>query len=274
MGRAEDAVAMRRAGMSRGQIADALGLKSGGGALSRWLEDVPTPAWTLRPNAKGDLREQAVAMRKDGRSYRGIREQLGVAKSTLSDWLKDVVLTEVHRERLAMLQEQGRTKAANTNRAARLARRSAAIDGARAQIPNVAESELFVAGVVAYWAEGAKAKPWRADEWFTFVNSDPQMITLMLWWLDLVGVANHRLILRVSIHESADVKAAEAFWQQLVGVGEDQFRKPTLKRHNPQTVRKHIGVDYHGCLIINVRRSTELYRQIEGWWSGIIGSVA
>jgi hypothetical protein len=138
----------------------------------------------------------------------------------------------------------------------------------------VAESELFVAGVVAYWAEGAKAKPWRADEWFTFINSDPQMITLMLRWLDLVGVARDRLILRVSIHESADVEAAEAFWRQLVGVGEDQFRRSTLKRHNPRTARKNVGVDYHGCLIINVRRSTELYRQIEGWWSGIIGSVA
>ena len=180
MGRAEDAVAMRRAGMSRGQIADALGLKSSGGVLSRWLKDVPAPPWTLRPNAKDDLRQQAIAMRKDGLSYREIRERLRVSKSTLSLWLRDVELTEDQHHRLALLQEQGRTKAANTNRAARLARRSAAIDGARAQIPKVAESELFVAGVVAYWAEGAKAKPWRADEWFTFINSDPQMITLML----------------------------------------------------------------------------------------------
>ncbi len=96
----------------------------------------------------------------------------------------------------------------------------------------------------------------------------------MLRWLDLVGVARDRLILRVSIHESADVQAAEAFWRQLVDVDEDQFRKPTLKRHNPRTVRKNVGSDYCGCLIINVRRSTQLYRQIEGWWAGIIGSVA
>ena len=44
-----------------------------------------------------------------------------------------------------------------------------------------------------------------------------------------------------------------------------QFRRPTLKRHNPKTVRKNTGGDYHGCLRIEVLRSSILYRQIEGW---------
>lgn len=274
MERAEQAVAMRLAGRSRGDIAAALGLKSHGGVLSRWLKDVPAPAWTLRPNAKDDLHERAIAMRKNGLSYREIREALGVSKSTLSDWLKDIDLTEEQYERLELLQDQGRTRAAQTNRAARLARQAATIEAATAQIPSVAESELFVAGVVAYWAEGAKAKPWRSGEIFSFINSDPEMITLMLRWLELMGVSRDRLILRVSIHETADVEAAEAFWRDLVGVGPEQFRRASLKRHNPRTVRKNVGDGYHGCLVINVRRSTELYRQIEGWWAGIIGSVA
>ena len=44
-----------------------------------------------------------------------------------------------------------------------------------------------------------------------------------------------------------------------------QFRRPTLKRHNPTTIRKNTGDDYHGCLRVEVRRSADLYRQIEGW---------
>jgi hypothetical protein len=44
-----------------------------------------------------------------------------------------------------------------------------------------------------------------------------------------------------------------------------QFRNPTLKRHNPRTVRKNTGDDYHGCLRVDVRRSVDLYRKIEGW---------
>jgi hypothetical protein len=30
-------------------------------------------------------------------------------------------------------------------------------------------------------------------------------------------------------------------------------------------VRKNTGENYHGCLRIDVRRSSSLYRRIEGW---------
>jgi hypothetical protein len=50
----------------------------------------------------------------------------------------------------------------------------------------------------------------------------------------------------------------------------DQFRRPTLKRHNPKSVRKNVGADYHGCLRIDVRRSADLYRRIEGWTAAIM----
>ena len=53
-----------------------------------------------------------------------------------------------------------------------------------------------------------------------------------------------------------------------------QFRRTTLKRHNPTTVRKNIGDSYHGCLRIDVRTSAALYRRIEGWAGAIMGSDA
>jgi hypothetical protein len=79
--RREQAVQLRLAGLSRSQIAEALGLAAGGGEpLTTWLRDVPAPAWTRRPRAKDDLRATAVGMRKEGRSYREIREVVGVSK--------------------------------------------------------------------------------------------------------------------------------------------------------------------------------------------------
>ena len=129
-----------------------------------------------------------------------------------------------------------------------------------------------MAGVVAYWAEGSKAKPWRQGEQVDFINSDPDMIRLFLRWLALLGIGNERLVFTVSIHESADVPAAERYWASVVG-SDAQFRRPVLKRHNAKTVRKNTGDDYHGCLVVYVRRSTELSRQIAGWWTGIVGSL-
>ena len=67
------------------------------------------------------------------------------------------------------------------------------------------------------------------------------------------------------IHESADAAAAQQFWLDLTKADQAQFRRPTIKRHNPTTIRKNTGDGYHGCLRIVVRRSTGLYRQIEGW---------
>jgi hypothetical protein len=70
---------------------------------------------------------------------------------------------------------------------------------------------------------------------------------------------------RVYIHETADVAAAERFWLNVTAADPSQFRKAVLKTHNPRTIRKNVGADYHGCLRIDVRQCAELYRRIEGW---------
>lgn len=272
----EAARQLRREGKSRSQIKEALGLKSGGSALSRWLADIPPPEWTKRPTAKDDLRALAVQMRLEGKSYRQILETLPlpVAKSSLSLWLRDIPLTEEQRGLLKLRQWEAVARRSQSVRAQRIRRQENTKAAARDQIPSLAESELFVAGLVAYWAEGSKAKPWRAGgESLTFINSDPDMIRLFLAWLELLGVGRDRLICRLSIHESADVSVATNYWADLVGVPATEFRKPSLKRHNPKTVRYNTGETYRGCLVIYVRRSTELYRRVAGWWSGLADSV-
>jgi hypothetical protein len=53
-------------------------------------------------------------------------------------------------------------------------------------------------------------------------------------------------------------------------VSTDAFAKPSLKRHNARTTRKNTGDSYVGCLVIGVRRSRELYLEVEGTWRGIV----
>ena len=80
------------------------------------------------------------------------------------------------------------------------------------------------------------------------------------------------LTFRVHIHESADARSAGLFWLKVTGAQPEQFLTPALKRHNPKTVRKNVGEDYHGCLRIDVRRSSGLYRKIEGWAEAIMSA--
>lgn len=92
-------------------------------------------------------------------------------------------------------------------------------------------------------------------------------------FLDAAGVPRDDLTFRIYIHETADVDAAGQFWLGITGARPDQFRSPTLKKHHPKTARKNTGDDYHGCLRIDVRRSSGLYRRIEGWASAAMSAV-
>src|SRR5262249_25695180 len=113
---------------------------------------------------------------------------------------------------------------------------------ARAEITELSERELFLAGVVAYWAEGAKNKR-EGDQAVQakFINSDPSMIRLFINWLALLGIGLDGMTFRVHIHESADVAGAEAYWADVVGVDRSVLKRTTLKRHNPKTNRKNVG---------------------------------
>jgi hypothetical protein len=82
------------------------------------------------------------------------------------------------------------------------------------------------------------------------------------------------LSFRVHIHENADVESAQRFWLEVTEATIDQFATPTLKRHNPKTVRKNVGEAYHGCLRIDVHNSADLYRKIEGWVAAITADGA
>jgi hypothetical protein len=266
--RRDQAIALRKNGKSMSQIAAALDLRSGGGRLHHWLRGVPPPDWTKRPNAKDDLRAQAVVLRRSGLSYREILQELPVSKSSLSLWLRDVPLTDEHRRAMRRRAADASSTRAETNRALGARRRADVSAAAKQQIAGLAESELFVAGVVAYWAEGVKNKPWRSGAGVRFMNSDPALIGMFLAWLRLLGVADDRLVFRVQIHESGDIAAAVRFWADAVGVPEVKVAT-TLKRHNPSTVRKNTGDDYHGCLSVYVRRSADLNLRIAGWFEGL-----
>jgi hypothetical protein len=103
----------------------------------------------------------------------------------------------------------------------------------------------------------------------SFINSDPMLIDLYLAFLSAAGVRRDQLTFRVQIHETADVDAAVAWWADRVGVPPSRFMRTTLKRHNPQTVRKNTGEAYRGCLIIRVRQAKDLYWMIEGLVRGV-----
>jgi hypothetical protein len=266
----EQAVALRRAGKSRREIKELLGITNHR-MLDAALRGEPRQPWTWRPNAKDDLRAKARILREQGHDYNRIAAELGVSKSSVSLWVRDLprppgLSYEECRQRISA----GLRRYWAAERPIREAEREAVHAAAVAQMGRLNDREVLIAGAIAYWCEGSKNKPHRRDDRVNFVNSDPALVRFFLRFLDVAGIGRERLIFRVYIHESADLAAAQRFWLDVTQARPDQFRCPTLKRHNPRTVRKNTGSDYHGCLRIDVRRSIHLYRKIEGWAAAVM----
>ncbi|MFF3873927.1 hypothetical protein [Streptomyces sp. NPDC001978] len=264
------AVALRRGGYSLRQIRDELQVHNKE-ILQRLVEGEPPPEWTKRPRAKDDLRERARGLRRQGWTYNQIQAELGCSKSSVSLWVRDLPRPE---PKCTPEEQRARMNAGLARlHASRDQERTTAKQTAATAIGELSDRELFIAGVALYWAEGSKDKPYRRTEVLQFINSDPNVIKLFLRWLELLEVRRDRLTLRVSIHETADVEAAERFWAEVVGVEVSAFSRATLKRHNPRTVRRNTSDSYRGCLTIYVRQSADLYRRMEGSWYGIVGAA-
>jgi hypothetical protein len=261
----QQAVALRRAGKSVRQIKQILG-PIGKRTLSDALRGEPPPEWTRRPNAKDDLRTKARELRLQGLDYDEIVAQLGVSKSSISLWVRDLPKPpRVFPQACARRTAERMRRYWTAERPVRAARRAAASAAAAARIGGMTDREILIAGAVAYWCEGAKNKPYRRADRVTFANSDPDLISFFLLFLDTAGVSRSDLTFQLQIHETADVESAKQFWLAVTGAGPEQFCKTSLKRHNPRTTRKNTGDGYHGCLRVDVRRSCQLYRQVEGW---------
>ena len=267
--RREQAIALRRAGKSRREIKEILGIGSNA-TMNELLAGEPPPEWTRRPNAKDDRHAEARRLREQGYAYDQIAAELGVSKSSVSLWVRDLPRpARLSYEECRKRQAEGVRLYWEVERPAREARREAARAAAAGEIGALTQRELLIAGAVAYWCEGAKNKPHRRADRVTFANSDPELISFFLHFLDTAGISRSDLAFQLQIHETADVESAERFWLTVTGARPEQFRKTTLKHHNPLTTRKNTGDGYHGCLRVDVKHSRELYRKIEGWASAV-----
>jgi hypothetical protein len=264
---------LRRTGKSYDEIRGRLGPVSDD-RLRSWLRGIPRPAETHRSHPKEALRAECRRLRRAGLTYGEIAAKTGASKGSISPWVRDVAIQPDQRacHLDAARRRSGKARGMVLARRAE-ERRAAQRSEAATAIGHVSERELFLIGVGLYWAEGSKDKPWNHYGRVDFANSDPGLVRIYLQWLHLIGVDPADIGFTLMIHESADVPAAERWWQRQLGAEAPMFRRVQLKRHNPRPRRHNTRETYHGCLKVRVCRSGELYYAIEGWWEGLIRAL-
>ena len=130
----EQAIALRRAGRSRREIKELLGIGSNQ-TLNEVLKGEPPLPQNVRPNAKDADRAKARELRMQGLDYNRIAAELGVSKGSVSLWVRDLPRPE------SLSYEECRRRAAEgvrrywaAERPVREAQRQAARAAAAAQI--------------------------------------------------------------------------------------------------------------------------------------------
>lgn len=218
---------------------------------------------------KLEEKKAARALRQQGLSMRSICKHLGVSKSSVSLWVRDIQLTA---EQKKTLSENGlRKEDIEARRQTRLSRensrRQIVIDRAVADISRISSRGLLFIAVALYWGEGSKTKRGVVE----FSNTDPRMIRLMMvFYKRMCGVDDKKFRGHVHIHSHLVAKAAEKYWSDISGIPLLQFNK-TYSIPSKASKHKKDTLPY-GTFRITVC-DINLFLKIQGWTQGIYQQV-
>ena len=222
-------------------------------------------------------KEKAIALRREGKTYSEILKVVPVAKSTISLWFKEVGLSVPEKQKITASRIAASIRGGIAKRTQRINKQKAIWAKAQAEISSVTKHELFLIGVVLYWAEGSKEKEYRPGSRLGFANSDPSMIKLFLTWLlEVVCISRDRIFFEIYIHENHKYRIENviSYWLEQTSLPISSFTAVRYKKNNIKTLRKKIDdKSYFGLVKITVRQSSELVRMITGWTNGIIEKV-
>jgi hypothetical protein len=201
--------------------------------------------------------EQARALRAEGHTLADIAAGLGVSKSSVSLWVRDVPFTPSPRNygpqrRRQPLRERRLRQVEESNR-----------EGT-ARLGELSDQAFLAAGAALYAGEGSKS-----DGEVNFANSDPDMVRFFCAWLRrFFEIDEERLRVRVYLHQGLDLDAVERFWSRLTQVPRSQFRKPYRAEPDPSIRRnKH----EYGCVYVRYT-CTATHRRVMGLVRALLSS--
>jgi AcrR family transcriptional regulator len=184
-------------------------------------------------------RRQARQLRRAGLPLAEIAARVGVSKSSVSLWVRDVEF-----EGPLVRTVRGRRRDPNALQRRKQGEIERLLEEGRVRIGRLSEREFLVAGVALYAGEGTKG-----DGRVRFVNSDPRMVVFFCTWLrHFFEVDESRIRLALHLHQGLDLEAAMAYWSALTGIPEAQFTQPYRAVPDPSIRHaKHV----HGCVTVS-----------------------
>ena len=204
-------------------------------------------------------REKARVLRAQNRTLADIAQILGVSKSSVSLWVRDVPFTPTLRLR-------GPHRRPHRSHEAKLPQIEKLNREGLERIGVFSDEAFFVAGVALYAGEGSKT-----DGEVRSRTATREMVRLFCaWFRRFCDIDEQRLRGRIYLHQGLDLTAAKTFWSEVAHIPTTQFHKayravpdPSIRRNNHE----------HRCFAVGYGCS-KTHRELMGLVRALLSSEA
>ena len=218
------------------------------------------------------FKRKAIQYRRQGYSYSMISEKLGLSKSTLSNWLKEIpykpnskVLKRIQLAPAKSAEVVHNRKVANIVRTKRLAKK---------ELDKLTKRDLWMLGIGLYLGEGTKMQ-----ESTRIINSDPEIIkTAIAWFKKICGLSVKNFTIAIHTYPDNDIKKTISYWSKVTGIPKNQFGKTQIDRRTNKSNKKRRRLPYgtaHLTIKANGKKEfgVNLHRRIEGWIEAALSQI-
>lgn len=214
-------------------------------------------------------KDQARALRKEGKAINEIATALGVSKASISLWVRDIELSKEQRSKLT--QRGFSVEAIEKRRINRIQkttdRHKDISNNAKKDITVLSKHELLLIGTALYWGEGGKTEKGSVR----VANSDPRLIQVMMrFFREVCEVSEEKFRGHVHTFSHLNAEAAEEYWSKVSGISRNKFYK-TYSKPSSASLGKKDTLPY-GTFQIYVG-DIELFCKIQGWTEQMVDLV-
>ncbi|HMB17507.1 MAG TPA: helix-turn-helix domain-containing protein [Candidatus Paceibacterota bacterium] len=224
-----------------------------------------------------DDKQKALKLRLKGLSYNQIKEKLGIPKSTLSSWFKNLEISKEAREKIKKRHRKKSFKGLlkrnklQTKKAKERAKKQR--EKSKKDIKKISKENLMILGAALYWGEGYKRLVRRngikkTAHPISLSNSDPKLIKWFIRFLEEVcDIDKKDMKVSVRIYNHMNKEKILEFWQKVTGIPKNNFKTRNYISSASKRKRSINRLPY-GTAKVSVF-NTQKFHKIMGWIEGL-----